>query len=249
MTVVNKRFEPESQKVRLFVFSDVHIGNEAFNEKTFKDYIDWVRDHDDTYCILGGDIIESSNPHEPYCLKLNPQEQIDKALELLSPIKRKILASTGGNHEGWIKRETGVDVAKLIARSLDTIYCENEIFLRMKVLNEIYTLYFIHGKSTSTTLTGKVNTVRNLSQVVDADVIGMGHMHGLFAFPIEQKVYDSKNKKLTTRQRYIFNSGSFLGGAGYAVRAGLSPEPIGAPVLHFYKNKREKHATTISGVL
>jgi len=246
MPAISQRIKITGEKLRLFPLSDIHIGSKAFDEKTFLHYRNWIRDHDDTYAFLGGDVVEGPNPHDKWDLALKPDEQIDKAIELLEPIKKKILGSVMGNHDGvWTLKEVGIDAAKIIAKNLEVPYCKEEMLLRLLLEGREYLVYFVHGASSATSTTGKISYLERIAANIEADAVGIGHVHTIYAQPKLYKVYDSKNKCITTKQKMLFISGSFTREAGYAVRAGMGPERVGCPVLKFFKNETAIHASVL----
>jgi hypothetical protein len=87
--------------------SDFHIGVANTNENSIIEMIDYVASKKNRYMIIKGDLIDaiaikdkrfslaSFTDHKVY----TPQEQADRIIELLKPIRKKIKCILLGNHE------------------------------------------------------------------------------------------------------------------------------------------------------
>ena len=101
-TLVKNTFDVRINNDNAFIFtlSDLHIG--IGNKQYIKDIIEFIRKMDNAYVIIGGDILNNTTKTslgsvlEEYA---TGEEQVNLAVELLKPIKDKILAMIEGNHE------------------------------------------------------------------------------------------------------------------------------------------------------
>ena len=111
---IKVKLPEKSNNVKLYVLSDVHIGEANMDIQTLKKIIAFIKDTPDCYCILLGDILNTAlktSKSDIYTETLNVMESQKLAVELLTPIKDKILAMTPGNHENRVWREAGVDLS------------------------------------------------------------------------------------------------------------------------------------------
>jgi len=107
---------------------DFHVGAAGFSEKVLRKYIKAVEKGKNIYYSLGGDMIDTMNPHDPR-FKFGQtggrheraSDQIDYVLKLLKPIKEKCLWVIHGNHE--MRVWNTIDVAAMIAKRLETTAC------------------------------------------------------------------------------------------------------------------------------
>lgn len=100
--------------LKLYVLSDTHIGDVHANINDLKKIINFIKDTPECYCILLGDILNTAlknSKSDIYSETLSVAESQKLALELLLPIKDKIIAMTPGNHENRVWREVGVDLS------------------------------------------------------------------------------------------------------------------------------------------
>ena len=111
----------KGNNLKLYVLSDMHIGDSNADIPTLKRIIQFIKDTPECYCILLGDILNTAlknSKSDIYNETLNIMDAQKLALELLSPIKDKIIAMTPGNHENRVWREVGVDLSLWLAEKL-----------------------------------------------------------------------------------------------------------------------------------
>lgn len=100
--------------LKLYVLSDTHIGDANADINTLKRIINYIKDTPECYCILLGDILNTAlktSKSDIYSETLSIADAQKLAVELLSPIKDKIIAMSPGNHENRVWREVGVDLS------------------------------------------------------------------------------------------------------------------------------------------
>ena len=228
----------DSKSVELIPLGDYHVGNPFFMEEKFKKTIEYVKSHKNCYVLLMGDMIENITTYsvgEIYEQKMNPDEQIEYNINALYPIRDKILGVLKGNHEARTEYRTSINPAKLIAVGLRVRYLgrSTKSVAELRIGDIKYDIYATHGGSSATTVSGKLNSLLNLTRVADADVYLMGHSHDIITHvcPIMTK----KGLKL----RYFFMTGSYVDYGGYAQDKNLPIGLTGSPVLIFNGEKKE----------
>lgn len=105
--------------------SDWHIGDNSCDMALIKAEVEHIKATPNAYCILNGDLCNTAlktSVSDIYSEKLSPMEQLNMCVELLEPIKEKILLITSGNHENRTYKSDGIEIMRLIARQLD---CED----------------------------------------------------------------------------------------------------------------------------
>ena len=108
-------------KVTIIPIADVHIGDKLANLKLLKEALLRIKNEPDTFTIINGDLCNmalKNSKSDVYSDNIPPMEQVLMAVELLEDVKNKILVISTGNHEDRTRRETNIDVTRLIAKQL-----------------------------------------------------------------------------------------------------------------------------------
>lgn len=97
MKVIKIDLPEEQEKVEIHLFADEHIGDPHSDIKRLKERINTVANNPNAYCIMNGDIMDNATKTsigDTYTSEFNPMQQLQTAVGLFSPIKKKILAIT-----------------------------------------------------------------------------------------------------------------------------------------------------------
>lgn len=233
---INSKFQA-IEDVEIYFIADVHVGDPLCDLKLLKDTIKYIKDGENRFCILNGDIMNIATKDSVSFdyQGLNPMEELELAVALFKPLAEtgKILGVTTGNHENRISRGTSVDMTKLfcIQLGIEDKYCGDAGYLFLHFGEKevgrkapmCYTLYFTHGTGGGTTVGAKANKLTKLSGVVLADVIAMSHLHQ--SLKTEDSIFVPEYGNQVVKQKeihYVMNN-SFLNYGGYGERMGLKP--------------------------
>jgi hypothetical protein len=235
----------------LVPLSDFHVGDINFDEKKLQGYIDWILANDNAYAILNGDILNTATKESVSdCYTgLRPQEELEKAVKLLLPIKDRILASVSGNHCRRVYKSVGIDFSKLLADRLGCYYAGDEAYLKIKVgagINGkpiVYTLYATHGHQGGRSVGAKVNAIAKLANTCMADLYCYSHIHTLTAHVDLYLVPDIRTNKMNEIKRTFVSSGAFLKRGGYAVTHGYPASKLGSPRIRLSGSVRDVHVS------
>jgi len=110
-----------TESVEVIPIGDVHVGDEFFDEKMLKRWIDYILEKENRYVILNGDLMDmalTTSISDTYGAKMSPSQQVQYVAKMLSPIKDRVLAFGTGNHSERVYRSTGIDVDYLLALEL-----------------------------------------------------------------------------------------------------------------------------------
>lgn len=121
MKTIQATLSDEIDTLKIEVFADLHIGDAHCDMRLIRDRLRSVQDDQDAYVILNGDILNNATKtsvSDCYSEVLTPMEQIQQAVELLEPVKDKILAITTGNHERRTYNKEGIDLMEVFARQM-----------------------------------------------------------------------------------------------------------------------------------
>lgn len=245
---------PRSLKsLDIYPCGDWHIGDRACDLQFIHKIIDTIRDNENAYCILNGDLLNNATKtsvSDSYAEKISPMEQLNLILTLLTPIKDKILSIEDGNHERRTYRQDGIDLSRIVARELgvEDRYSQegNLIFLRFgefpnghkesngsgRLRQPCYTIYATHGSGGGRKEGSKVVRLADVASIVDADIYIHGHSH----LPLIMKESffrtDIQNSSVRMVTKLFVNTAAALDYAGYAESGEYKPNSKDSPVIH-----------------
>ena len=182
-----------------------------------------------------------------YLETMSPSEQVQLAVELLEPVKDKILGAVGGNHERRSLRAVDLDPLFIVfcRLGIESVYRQNFEFLRI-VLEDNgsrcdYSLMLLHGKTE-----GKRKQFDYAVEGVDA-IIG-AHTHMPNVSKNGKLVFTTKNS-VKVQPFVSVTAPSFLRFGGYAAANLYKPRAASCPqyLLLEYKrgNKRDESITVV----
>ena len=242
---------PELTEVNVIVLSDLHYGNPYCSVKHFKRTLDFIKNNDNCYCFLNGDLCEAAtklSKGDVYTQKLTPQQQRDDVIIMLDPIKDKILGVTTGNHEQRIYNETGIDLTKDIAEALDVPYRAEGMLYKLafgdcnnwtKGKPFVFWSYISHGYGGARTKSAKAVKVERMATWVHADYYAMSHDHVVSVVPNVYLMPDNRgvekdgslSGKVTAHRSMLVKTNAYLKWGGYAESGGFPPSDLATPVI------------------
>ena len=253
MKVIKEKLSPDLKSLELHIFADEHIGDEHCDLARLKERLNYVAETENAYCVLNGDILDyasRSSIGDIETRKFNIMEQIQKGVDLFSPIKDKILAITSGNHENRAYRKEGIDISKLIAMQmgLEKKYSPTSafIFLRFGTCSHhkrpmCYTIYMLHGSGGGRKEGAKAIRLADMASVVDADIYIHSHTH--LPMIMKQGFFrvDTANSAVANCTKLFVNTSSNLDYGGYGEAQEFKPSSKDTPII--YLNGTKKHTT------
>ena len=236
MKVININLGKDLKELRIIPISDVHIGDKLTNYKLLKEVLETIKNTPNVYTIINGDFCNTAlknSKSDIYSEELTPMQEINRMLELLEPIKEKILVIGAGNHESRITKETGIDVVKIVAKQLgiEDRYAESwwYLFLRFgekqkgRKIPVSYQISGYHGSGGGRKVGSKANRLEEMSQTVIADLYIMSHTHKPLSTKGAIYLPDYGNNTLNKKQLYYLMTNSFLDYGGYGEVLGFTP--------------------------
>jgi len=248
--LVNRRvLELRSGKdyAELGLFGDLHYGAMGCDIERAQRQLDYYL-LKRVYVLLMGDLIDcglkSSVGDSVYEQKAQVQEQLDFIFDLLKPLANAglIIGMYSGNHEFRVKKEVGLDISKIWAKFLNIPYLGAAGWNILKVGNQKYTLYGLHGSSGSRFVYTKLKALVDISHSFDSDIIAMGHVHELDStFQVVQKI---EGETIIERKKLLVITGHYLKyEGGYVQRLGYPISKLGSPKLKLFGNKKDIHVS------
>lgn len=234
--------------IKVWAVADVHIGAKEANLSGFSSFLRRIEQDADSYIVLVGDLLNNglkdslTNVYEE---TMPPHAQVEKAVELLTPVTGKILGCVGGNHELRTKRGVDIDIMAQVMTLLGKpeLYRPNMAFIRVRLKNggkstcDSYSLLLVHGKTE--------NKKRRLAYAVEGvDAIISGHTHNGIVEKPARLVFTGQNK-ITVKPLVSLTACSWLSYGGYAARGLMLPSATSSPqcLVLEYINSNDKRGT------
>lgn len=244
--------ELPGRTVKIWAVADVHIGAREADIDGFINFLSKIAQDEDSYLVICGDLVNNgikdslTNVYEEI---MPPHAQIEKAVELLTPVADKILGCVGGNHERRSVKEVDLDPLYQVMCLLrkPELYRPNMAFVRVNMRNfgssthDSFALMLVHGKTE--------NKKRWLAQSVDGvDAIISGHTHNGIVEKPARLVFTTRNNVMV-RPLVSLTATSWLGYGGYAMSGLLLPKAVSDPqclVLEFAGTNRKRGTIRVS---
>lgn len=237
---------PDAERIEIYPMADLHLGDPHSDYKSIVQRIEYIRDTENAYCILDGDLMDAaiaSSIGDTYGASLQPMEQLKQCVKLFEPIKHKILAVLPGNHEHRIYKQDGLDITALMCSQLgiEDKYSNTTALLFVRFGRSkhgrhnrplLYTLYVTHGGGSGRKEGGKVNRLADLAAIVDADIYIHAHTHLPLIFRESFFRVSGSNSSVAPAEKLFVNTAAALNYGGYGDRQGYKPSSTKSPVIY-----------------
>lgn len=253
MKVIKADLPQNIDILELHTFADEHIGDACCDMPRLQARIDYVANTPNAYCIMNGDILDfasRSSIGDIETREFNIMGQLERAVELFSPIKDKIIAVTNGNHENRGYRKEGMDISKMIAMQLglNDVYAPAAaiIFLRFGKQPPrhdgrpmLYTIFVNHGSGGGRKEGAKAIRLADMASIIDADVYIHSHTH--LPMIMKQGFFrvDLTHSSLANVTKLFINTAANLDYGGYGEAQEFKPNSKDTPVVYLNGYKRE----------
>lgn len=250
------------QDARIYILSDLHIGDAHSDIHAIASRLDAIQADPRALVVLNGDIMNTATKHsvsDIYSEALKPMEAIDRAVQLFTPIAGKIIGADTGNHEARVYKQDGIDVMRLVCRELGVERVYNPegvlIFLRFgskpkkqlaggrKSAPWTYSIYATHGTGGGRKEGGKAVRLADLAAIVDADIYIHSHTH--LPMVMKQGFFrtDIQNQKVRCVDKLFVNDASTTTYGGYGQTYCFKPSSNASPVIHLRGDRKAMSAT------
>lgn len=247
-----KILSPSLAELKIIILSDLHYGNPYCSVKHFQRTIDFIKNTENCFCFLNGDFLEAvtkTSKGDIYTQLLTPQQQRDDVIDLLKPIKDKILGMTTGNHEQRIYGEIGVDLSADIARELNCPYRPEGMLFKLSLGDGnnrvrgkpfIFWGYITHGYGGARTRAAKAIKGERTSTWIHADWYAMSHDHVVNVAPNIYLMPDNRGKidksgylsgRVSVHREMLIKTNAYLKWGGYAELGGFPPSDLTTPLI------------------
>lgn len=221
-----------------------------------KQRIQAIQDDPYAYAILNGDLINNAtrtSVSDVYAEKLSPMEQVKQCVDILSPIKDRLIAATSGNHCLRTYKTEGIDIMHFVCAELGIAdnYDFNGVLVFLRLGSDpkagrnskgeprrlCYTIYCTHGSGGGRTVGAKANALERRGDIINSDVCVVGHTHTPMVFRENALVVDKVSSTVRQKETVYVNTGSTLEWGGYSERMGLRPSSLANPVITLYGDR------------
>lgn len=253
MKVIKVDLPDTISQLEIHVFADEHIGDEHCDMKRLLDRIEYVKNTPNAYCILNGDILDNATKTsigDTYTQEFNPMEQLQKANEIFSPIKDKILCVTHGNHENRTYKKEGINLSFLIAKQLgaDDRYTPTSAVLFVRfgkysngrkesngsgdVRKVCYTIYVLHGSGGGRKEGAKAIRLADMASIIDTDIYVHSHTHLPMIMKQGFHRIDVRNNAVAHVDKLFVNTAANLKYGGYGEAGEFKPSSMDTPIIY-----------------
>lgn len=227
MEVITKiiTLEDVTKPLNIIPLGDVHYGNINCDLKKFKETIEYIKNKENCYTILMGDMcdailtsdkrfdMESISPELRGSINNLAMAQYQTIRDLLVPIKEKILVGIRGNHGETLRLNHGVDFDAWLYGELGIPMGGYTSFLVIKLdrkqfHTENLTFFLHHGFMASRKTGAKVNAIEALSGDFDADIYLLGHSHDLFV--LSKNKIEVAGTHIKEKRQFFAHTGTFM---------------------------------------
>ena len=243
--IPNKADKAGRKYAEVVLLGDVHFGSDYCNVQKFKEMVKYCTQNE-LYVFCMGDMIEAATRYSigsgVYEQK-HPQNQVEDLVDILRPLSESglIVGYLTGNHEDRITKATGIDISKSISKELKVTYLGAAGWSLFYVGKQSYTLYAIHGSSSSKHKYTKIKAVLDVASTFPADIVAMGHVHDLDITSGERQYVDRKRKTVYNRRFITLITGHYLNYDGYAKGMGLEIGKQGSPKVKLFAEEWDVH--------
>lgn len=257
MKTIERKLSTDLTSIELHVFADEHIGDCNCDIPRLIERINHVAETPNAFCILNGDILDyasRSSISDIETREYNIMEQLDKAVELFSPIKNKVIAVTNGNHEARGYKKEGFDISRVIAKQLglEDIYSPDAAYVFLRFGKDLvgghhgrrvlYKIFVNHGGGAGRKEGSKAIRLADMAYVCDADIYIHSHTH--LPMVMKQGYFrpNDSNSSIQNVTRLFVNTSSNLDYGGYSASKEYKPNSKDTPVILLDGIKKDMRA-------
>ena len=227
------------EELEIFPLADVHFGDPKTDEPLFRRFLNYLMEAPNRYAILDGDLVNNAlktSVSNVYNEKYSPKEQKRLMVDLLKPIKDRILCMIPGNHEERSLKDADNDITWDIAEMIgrEDRYRENGAYINIQFGKDrhghhiSYTGDIVHGVGGGKKAGAPANVLENLPLSFIADFYVIAHMHRRLGFKNSYFAPNATWDKLEQKERAFVIASPWQQFGGYAQRKLYVPQVAGA---------------------
>lgn len=255
-TLIQHHF-PDREELHIHFIADVHLGAKEHMEREWADFCARLLTDKRAYIVIGGDLINNTTRTSVANIfdeTMRPRDQKRVMMEMLKPIRERILCALPGNHE----RRSGKDVDDcpvydiMCKLDLEHLYRENIAFVKVQMgkkdgngqHNPTYILAAMHGTGGGMLSGGVINRNERFAYTIDGiDALLVGHSHKPMTSQPGKLYVDGHNNRVSVRPLKVVVATSWLEYGGYATRKQLLPTSHAPQIITLCGTKKELKVT------
>ena len=228
-------------------------------EQSFIKFINGIKNKPNTYVVLGGDLLDNctrTSVGSVFSQTMSPSQQKMEMVNILKPIKDRILCIIPGNHELRSEKDGNCQLVWDIAAILgiEHLYRDNIAFMNIQLgsqtnksgsrksgsIRPSYNCVIAHGSGGGVLPGSFVNKSTNFGYYIDGlDLILVGHCHKPFNITPAKIQMDVRNKRVSFKPFEVVCASSWLTWAGYAARGMMPPTSYCEQTITLCANKKK----------
>jgi hypothetical protein len=219
----------------------MHMGAPQSDEGFLREHVQRIAEDPNgrwAYLGDGGECALKESKGDVYKQKYSPGDQLNKAAEILEPIRGKGLFGITGNHDRRVYKATGLDWAEELCLRLGIPYLGAAALARISIRpaegrHDVleYDTFWHHGKDSSSVTPGKIGAAQALNSLAEVDAVFSAHSHICLDLPPEYVAFIPPR---TTEVQYkkLYN---FICGCAYDSRVpGYAEDKAYKPIIPAY---------------
>lgn len=242
---------------RIYILSDLHIGDPHSDEQNIHDRIQRIVEDEHGLCVLNGDILNTAlrnSVSDVYGEIMSPKQQLEHAVKLLTPIRDKIIGADIGNHENRVYKNDGIDMMRVVCRELgcEDRYAPEGILIFLSIGKQSskrhnapvqYTIYATHGSGGGRKEGAKAIRLADMASIIDADIMIHSHTHLPMIMRNGYFRVDNRTNTVKRIERLFVNDASTIEYGGYGQAQEYKPSSTRSPVIYICGDHYEARAT------
>lgn len=263
MEAVRADYPTDWPHANVYTLADLHIGDPHSIPTEITRRLQEAAQDPYGLVILNGDLLNTALRHsvsDVYGELMSPMQQLQELVDMLRPIRDKIIGVTTGNHENRIYKSDGIDIMRMACRELGIVdrYAPEGIliFLRFGMRaaktqhpkesrnpRQWYTIYSTHGSGGGRKEGAKAIRLADMAAAVDADCYIHSHTH--LPMIMKQSFFraDASNCCAKPVEKLFVNTGAALDYGGYGQAQEFKPASFSTPVIHLEAKDKRMSAT------
>jgi len=228
---------PERPDLTIYPIADVHLGAAEHMASEWEAFLRQLKGEPNSYITIGGDMMNNatrSSVSDIYAETMRPRDQKTRLIEMLDPIKDRILCGISGNHEMRSVKDADQNPLYDVFVKLDIEdrFRENAAFTVLRLgeakgnglQNPTYTMAVLHGAGGGMYIGSSANRAERFGAIIDGlDVLVLSHVHKPVTFPVSKLRIDPQNNRVSEKQFRVVIAASWLSYGGYAMRKVMTP--------------------------
>ena len=193
--------------IAISFLSDVHMGSPVTDYEGLRDDLKLIETHPQLFMFAGGDWNDSflpsfRNAGAVLNQLVSPDIQFKATSNILKHFcdKKKLLAKSGGNHDAFMTKVTGVDMNFWILKGEKPPYLPYGGLIKLTVGKQTYNILWKHKWRYNSSL-NEFNTHHRAYEILypNADIVVMEHNHTPGIETIEKGEFDAKKTLVNIR--------------------------------------------------